>query len=205
MKIHRHQRVVIVDGYSTGRELVRELSSRGVICLHLQSTEQIPALVKPGFDPGAYDRNLGYLGPVNEAAAMLAAVRPDAVVAGSEWGVTFAEIIAHDLGLPTNRIDTLSARRNKYTMIDAVRAHGLHAAEQTSVGSAREAHQWAIRHAMWPVVVKPMLSAGSDGVVICRNHADIDHAFSQALFRENLLGCFNDRLLIPYLEGRSSS
>jgi len=47
-----------------------------------------------------------------------------------------------------------------------------------------------------------MLSAGSDGVVICHDHADIDYAFAQALYRENFLGCFNDRLMIQsYLAG----
>jgi hypothetical protein len=202
MKTHSRQCVVIVDGYSTGPELVRELSSRGATCLHLRSTAEIPSLVANCFDAGAYDKDLGYLGPVSEAAAGLAIVQPDAVVAGSEWGVTFAEFVAQDLGLPTNRIETISARRNKFDMIKAVRAHGLYVADQASVGSPNEAHLWATLHGTWPVVVKPMLSANSDGVVICHDHADIDHAFAQALYRENLLGCFNDRLVIQsYLAG----
>jgi biotin carboxylase len=202
MKTLRNKRVVIVDGYSTGRELVRELSRRGMTCLHVRSTAQIPAPVVNCFDVSAYDKDLGYLGPVAEAATALQILSPDAVVAGSEWGVTFAEFVAQDLGLPTNRIETISARRNKFDMIKAVRAHGLHVAEQSSVTSAREAHLWAMLHGKWPIVVKPMLSAGSDGVVICRDHADIDYAFAQALYRENFLGCFNDRLMIQsYLAG----
>jgi hypothetical protein len=196
------KRVVIVDGYSTGGELVRELSRRGVTCLHVRSTAKIPAPVANCFDASDYDKDLGYLGPVAEAATALQIISPDAVVAGSEWGVTFAEFVAQDLGLATNRIETISARRNKFDMIKAVRAHGLHVAEQSSVSSAREAHLWAMLHGKWPIVVKPMLSAGSDGVVICRDHADIDHAFAQALYRENFLGCFNDRLMIQsYLAG----
>ncbi|HEY3599782.1 MAG TPA: ATP-grasp domain-containing protein [Paraburkholderia sp.] len=202
MKSHHPKRIVIVDGYSTGRELVRELNSRGVSCLHLQSSAQIPALAAKCFDVSPYERDLGYLGPVNEAVAALATVQPDAVVAGSEWGVTFAEFVAQCLDLPTNRIETISARRNKFDMIEALRVRGLRVADQAPVNSAQEAHIWAVLHGKWPVVVKPALSAGSDGVVICNDHADIDHAFEQALYRENLMGCFNDHLVIQsYLSG----
>ncbi len=202
MKHHHSKRVVIVDGYSTGRELVRELAGRGATCMHLRSTERVPSLMSKSFDIGAYHEDLGYLGSVDAALGRLPEIHPDAVVAGSEWGVTYAEFVAEGLGLPTNRIETVTARRNKFNMIEAVRAHGLRAAEQASVESAEEAHHWVERHGRWPVVVKPMLSAGSDGVVICNDHDDIDLAFSQALFRENLLGCFNERLLVQsYLSG----
>jgi hypothetical protein len=202
MKTNGKKHVVIVDGYSTGRELVRELSGRGVTCLHLRSTPQIPSVVSKCFDVSAYDKDLGYLGTVDAAIDRLCVLCPDAVVAGSEWGVTFAEFVADGLGLPTNRIETISARRNRFDMIEAVRVHGLRTADQAPVHTAEEAHVWAKRHRKWPVVVKPMLSAGSDGVVICNHHADIDHAFAQALYRENLLGSFNDRLMIQsYLSG----
>ncbi len=202
MKIHRQKRIVIVDGYSTGRELVRELNSKGASCLHVQSSAQIPALAAPCFDVSPYDRDLGYLGPVNEAVAALATAQVDAVVPGSEWGVTFAEFVAQCLELPTNRIETISARRNKFDMIETLRAQGLRVADQAPVNSVHEAHIWAVLHGRWPVVVKPTLSAGSDGVVICNDHTDIDHAFAQSLYRENLMGSFHARLVIQsYLSG----
>jgi hypothetical protein len=202
MKFNGNKHVVIVDGYSTGRELVRELSSRGATCLHLRSRPEIPVMAPTCLDLSAYDKDLGYLGPVDAAIERLRLMHPDAVVAGSEWGVTFAEFVAHGLGLPSNRVETISTRRNKFEMVEAVRARGLRAADQALVQTALQAQAWAKRHGKWPVVVKPMLSAGSDGVVICNRHADIDHAFAQSLYRENLLGCFNDRLMIQsYLSG----
>ncbi len=90
-----------------------------------QVDAQIPSVVSKCFDVSAYDEDLGYLGPVDAAIGRLQVLQPDAVVAGSEWGVTFAEFVAHGLGLPTNRIETISARRNKFDMIEAVHAHGL--------------------------------------------------------------------------------
>ncbi|WP_181832920.1 ATP-grasp domain-containing protein [Bosea caraganae] len=189
-------RVVIVDGYSTGRELLRELLDREAECLHLQSTPELPAPVANCFDRMPYDGDLGYLGTVPAAIEALATLKPDAVVAGSEWGVTFAERIAAGMALPGNRFETIAARRDKFEMIEAVRRSGLLVAEQAAVATVAEAHAWAKRHAAWPIVVKPMKSAGSDGVTICQDHADIDTAFAQELGRENFMGCVNSRLLL---------
>lgn len=193
---HSLRRIVVVDGYSTGRELVRELSTRDIECLHLRSTPELPAVVRSCFDRRPYDGDLGYLGPAEDAIAVLRAYRPDAVVAGSEWGVTFAETVAQGLGLPTNRPATRAARRDKFEMIEAARRHGLLVAEQAIAQDAAAAHAWAERHGAWPIVVKPLASAGSDGVSICHDHADIEAAFANALGREALLGGVNEHLLL---------
>lgn len=189
-------RIVIVDGYSTGREFLRELLDREVECLHLRSTREIPDEVVRGFDPRPYDGDLGYLGTVPAATEALGPLRPDLVVAGSEWGVTFAERVAGRLGLPTNRPETIAARRDKFEMIEAARCAGLHVAAQAAVASAAEARAFAEAHGRWPVVVKPLASAGSDGVTVCRSPADIDDAFARALGRRNFMGCLNSRLLV---------
>jgi biotin carboxylase len=124
------------------------------------------------------------------------------VVAGSEWGVTFAEEVAHIMGLSTNRHEALSARRDKFDMIEAARRQGLRVAEQCVAKNLAEAHDWVERHGKWPIVIKPMASAGSDGLAICRSHADINDAFAKAFGKENFMGCFNDRLLVQsYLPG----
>jgi len=195
-------RIVIVDGYSTGRELVRELRGRNVECLHLQSAPEVPAEVRNCFDPSPYHRSLGYLGDAAAAAEKLAALAPDAVVAGSEWGVTFAERVAHGRGLATNRIETLLARRDKFEMVEAVRRHRLLAAEQGVVSTAEEAHRWAEAHGRWPIVAKPLASAGSDGLTICQSRADIDAAFDKVVGKDDFMGCRNDQLLMQsYLAG----
>lgn len=194
--IRLHKRIVIVDGYSTGRDLVRELIERNAECLHVRSTPEVPADVVKSFDPRPYDADLGYFGTPAEAAAALRPMKPDLVIAGSEWGVLYAEEVAHRMGLPTNRFEKLAARRDKFEMIEAIRAAGLHAASQAAVATASEAHAWADAHGTWPIVVKPLASAGSDGVTVCNSHADIDAAFAKALGIVNDMGGFNDRLLV---------
>ncbi len=202
MRSRKHKRVVIDDGYSTASDLLPELLERNVECLHLQSTEQVPPPAAASFDPVRYDGNLGYLGDVGTAIDVLSAFAPHAVIAGSEWGVTFAEEISHGMGLPTNRIETIHARRTKFNMIEAVRRHGLRAAAQTSTSRTDTAHAWADRHGKWPIVVKPLASAAADGVTICHSHADIDAAFAKELGRDNDMGGHNDQLLLQgYLAG----
>ena len=196
------QPIVIVDGYSTGRDLVRALLERDAECLHLRSTPALPSAVAGSFDPSPYDAELGYLGDAGAASDALKAFQPRSVIAGSEWGVTFAEQVAARLGLATNRPELSNARRDKFAMIETARACGLHVAQQSVVTSPAAAHAWASRHATWPVVVKPLASAGADGVTLCRSHADIDSAFAAAIDRENFMGGFNDSLLMQsYLAG----
>jgi ATP-grasp domain-containing protein len=198
----QRKRVVIVDGYSTGRDLVLELLGRNVECLHLRSTRQLPASVANSFNPAPYDADLGFVGDAKAAAAVLDLLAPDAVIAGSEWGVTFAELVASGMGLPTNRIETIRARRDKFEMIEALHRHGVYAARQARVRDVNTAQAWAERHGNWPIVVKPPASAGSDGVYICRHQSDIARAVASELGRKNFVGCRNDSLLVQsYLPG----
>ena len=195
-------RAVIVDGYSTGRELLGALKDRGVECLHLRSSAELPPEVARCFDATGYDADLGYAGPPAEAAEALGRLRPDVLVAGSEWGVTHAETVAALLGLPTNRPALIAARRDKFAMIEAVRAAGLLAANQAQLSCPRAAVGWAAAQARWPVVVKPLASAGSDGLHICDGPEQIEAAFADALHRRNFMGLRNERLLLQsFLSG----
>jgi biotin carboxylase len=199
---HRKPRIVIVDGYSTGRELVRELAARNVDCVHLRSTADVPEPAARSFDIGPYAIDLGHFEDMCAALAAVEAVEPQAVVAGSEWGVTLAEWLADGLGLPTNRMPLASARRDKFAMIEAVRRTGLLVAQQAALSSVEEARDWVRRRDQWPIVVKPLSSAGSDGVSVCACMGDVERAFAGAMNRRNFMGLCNERLLLQsYLSG----
>ena len=80
-------RAVIVDGYSTGRELLGALKDRGVECLHLRSSAELPPEVARCFDATGYDADLGYAGPPAEAAEALGRLRPDVLVKGADYTI----------------------------------------------------------------------------------------------------------------------
>jgi hypothetical protein len=109
MNPRNQHRIVIVDGYSAGRELVRELLERNVECLHLRSSARGAA--SAAYDSALYDADLGYAGDPDAAIQLLGELAPDAVVAGSERGALFAELVAGGLNLPTNKAELTGARR----------------------------------------------------------------------------------------------
>lgn len=202
MQFSDNRRVVVVDGYSSGRELARELKALGAQCFHLCSAEDPPAAMASRFDPGPFALDLGYCGEPSHVAKLLSLLAPHHVVAGSELGVTYAEQLAHLLGRPTNLFGRANARRNKYEMIRAVQEQGLLCASQSVVSNEVEAVGWAQRLNRWPVVVKPLDGAASDHVTICHDVEDVRQACARALLRENILGIVNERLLVQsYLEG----
>jgi biotin carboxylase len=196
------KRIVVVDGGCTARDLVSELAERNVESIHLQSTKELPAPIAESFDATVYDADLGHVGDVAAATDVLSLLKPHAVIAGSAWGVKFAEKVAFALAPPTNRFETMRARRDKFFMTKLVQQHGLITAGQFITASVAEARAWTEYRGSWPVVVKPPASIGLDGVAVCRSHADIAVAFARELGPTNLMGCCNTRLLVQsYLPG----
>lgn len=194
--------IVIVDGYSTARELVREINLHGGVCFHIRSVDRPPARLAAAFDASPYQEDLGFCGSIEEAAEKLAIYDIHAVIAGSEPGVEYAEALAHRMGFPTNDPALAKARRNKYDMAKAVETAGLAGARQEKVVSGEEAAAWATSQGTWPIVVKPVESAGSDGVVVCKSVEEVQKAAENALNQNNLLGIDNSAVLVQtYIDG----
>jgi len=111
-------RVVIVDGFGTGRALLRELLARNVECLHMRSDDD--PIATP-FDLDAYDGDLGFSGDVSDAIQLLVELEPTAVVGGSPRATAYAEAVADGLGLPTHAIERFGARRHAQSLLLAAR------------------------------------------------------------------------------------
>lgn len=61
---------------------------------------------------------------------------------------------------------------------------------------------WVKNLGSWPIVIKPLNSAASDGVTICENLLEINSAFERIYNQENKLGIKNEEVLVQeYLEG----
>ncbi len=103
---------------------------------------------------------------LSETVAAVAAHRPVAVVAAGEYGVELADALSEELGVPTNGRQLSPARRNKFVMIETVRAAGLRAARQKLVEDERALVDWH-REVGGRGVVKPLRSAANDGVTVC--------------------------------------
>lgn len=197
------KKILIVDGYSTSRYLVTALNELGFECAHIRSEEEPPPALACAFSSEGYLTDYGYIGPVQQALSRLSQEMFEAVIPGSEPGVEYAESFSTLLELRTNEPDRSIARRNKVAMADAVALSGLRTARHAFVQTTDEAINFALHHGEWPVVVKPVDSAGSDGVHFCHTPSDIQRAMSLNLGKTNLLGLQNNGLMIQeFLNGR---
>ncbi|MGW1752417.1 ATP-grasp domain-containing protein [Streptomyces sp. NPDC002092] len=190
-------KIVIVDPVSSGASLAEAFRERGVETFHVYQPE-LEAAFASDPPPGGKLLHTGF-GPTLSA---LRRYGPDAVLAGSEVGVTLADALAAALGLPHNAVDLARARRDKFAMAQALRRAGVPHAATAAVSGEGELETALPRFVHYPVVVKPAASAGSDGLAICDTEAQVYEAVRGLLGRANLLGRRNDVVVLQeYLAG----
>ncbi len=189
---------VIVDGFSSGAELVKVFTKSNIFCIHIQSTEHIPEVYIKSFDESAYVKNIILKNNLSEIIDVLKQFNPLFVITGSEPGVELADIIADKLQIPTrNSLDTSINRRDKYFMHEQLRKNNLKYLKHYKSDSYEDIIQWARKFNEWPLVTKPLKSAGGDNVKICYTEADIKKGFNAIMdTKPNLLNHFNKEVLI---------
>jgi biotin carboxylase len=191
---------VLVDAYTTGNYLPPAFARLGVDVVHVQSTpELMQSMLGP--DLSAYRANLVGTDPA-ATAAELADLHPIAVVAGQEPGVSLADELSERLGLASNGTALSSARRDKYDMIEALRRAGVRCTDQFKSDNAEAIVAWAERAGRYPVVVKPLASAATDGVAICADAEQVRKAAEAVLNSETIYYETNREALVQsYLAG----
>lgn len=190
---------VVVDAYSTGSKLAPRLAAAGLDVVHVQSSPQMPDFYLRSFRPEHFAANVVHEGDLEATLARLEPHDPAFVMVGSEPGVPLADALGERLGLPSNGSAGSRARRDKHAMAEALRAAGLRAVEELKTGKIAEAIAWADSGGRWPVVIKPLDSAGTDGVTICEGPAAVEAAFGALLGRPNALQGANRELLVQEL------
>lgn len=194
-----HGAAVVVDAYSTGARLAPRFAAAGMPVVHVQSSPRLPDFYARAFRAGDFVENVVHDGDLEATAAAVGAHDPAFVVVGAEPGVPLADALSERLGLPSNGSELSAARRDKNAMGEALRDAGLRTAEALKTADAGEAVAWAAGRGGAPVVVKPLDSAGTDGVSICDGPAAITAAFAVNLGRPNALHGANEELLVQEL------
>lgn len=194
---------VIVDGYSSANYLPAAFGRLGLQVVHVQGDDELnPSTLLP--DLGQYVDNIvcGHDSEVDAAVDALRAYQPVAVLAGQEPGVILADTLSERMGLPTNGTALSPARRDKFKMIEAVRAAGLRCADQLKSADADRIVAWAEERGRYPVVVKPLASASSDHVTICRDATETRAAAVDVMSVPDLYrGSNTEALVQSYLDG----
>ncbi len=192
--------ICIVDGYSTGAELAPVFKKKGWRCVHIQSHAVIPEDYLLSYRPQTYDQHLilkeTSILAMQELARCLLLFAPDVIIPGTETGVELADFLSTELGTAGNDYATSPLRRNKFKMQEALRQGGLRSIPQMVTDSLADAWIWVKTSACWPVVVKPVDSAGADGVRFCHNFEELNEAFTDIHGKTNRLGLHNSEVLL---------
>lgn len=112
------------------------------------------------------------------------AFNPIAVIAGSEVGVPSADWVGEALGQSSNPSATSLNRRDKFLMAQALEEAGVEGIHTTKVKTIQECEAILDRWNTYPVVLKPLAGAATQGVHFCPDKADALEKFQK--IREGL-------------------
>jgi hypothetical protein len=206
------QVVVIVDPYSTGCLIAKEINLRGY---------PIVALWTKGFSEAMKTHVpqsvgvLNYLAIVDEptegglqacADLLTKSVGSNmtltACLAGGEAGVDLADALSEFLGVLSNGTDIKPNRRHKKIQQELCRKTGLRSVRQAG-GDTLEQVDTFLKTESYPVVLKPNESAGSDGVKLCYTYEEAVEHFHVLMQSQMVNGGENSSVLCQeFLKGK---
>ncbi|MEW6056469.1 MAG: ATP-grasp domain-containing protein [Bdellovibrionota bacterium] len=201
-KESRPRVVVVVDGYSSGGLYPDDLRAQGVSCVHVESGAYIPPALFKTFDQEKYLKTFAAYEARNLQDLVSSLKREYevlGVVSGTETGVELTDRLANAFGLPGNPIETSALKRDKAKMVSALASKGLRCIQSLSTKSADEALAWVRGQTQFPVIVKPLKSAGTDGVEVCADESALRNAFKTKLGKLDAFKNANDSLLVQEL------
>jgi biotin carboxylase len=193
----RKEHVVVVDAYSGGKYLIPAFQALGFPVIHIQSGPIEYYAADNATAAERADRHLSFDGDLDRLAGILRAASARVILAGSEGGVLLGDQLADRLDLPfRNDLKSSVARRDKFEMQERIRAAGLAAIAQARVCGPDELDAWLSGHNTFPVVVKPLRSAATDGVHICRSRAEAQAALAALQAHPDMFGQLNTSVLV---------
>lgn len=196
-----HGNVVIVDAYHPTRRLAPEFRKAGYDCVRVQSTLDVPEVYRGTLDTSDFVADIVHRGDLDETVRALAQYRPVAVVPGGEFGVEFADQLSERMGLPTNGTTHSAARRDKYVMVETIKAAGIPGSEQLLVTDEEQLRSWH-RSLGRRVVVKPIRSSAGDGIFFCDTPDQSAAAYRALVGAGNVFSMRNEGVVAQeYLTG----
>jgi biotin carboxylase len=170
--------VVLVDPYSTGCCIALEIMKRGFTVIALWTKNFAPEMkTHVPLSCGV----MKYFAEIEEAETLVETVqavhkaadqkRVVACIAGGEAGVDLADALSERLSVRTNGT-SIPNRRDKKLQQELIRKYGLRSVRQAAGSEISEVEPF-LHHERYPMVLKPVESAGSDGVKLC-------HSFDEA-------------------------
>ncbi len=192
---------VIVDGLSSGAFLEPVFRARGIPCIHVLSHVEFPDGMKSMIPEdmnkpdSPYIRTLVFDGDWDAIIHALRDYMVIGVIAGNEFAVPYADTLSERMGLDSNGTSGSPARRNKYLMQCALRNAGVPTKRFLCTKNEEELLAWVSSEGIRELVIKPMNSAGTEGVRFCISEDEMLEAFRALKGTINCIGEVNTEVL----------
>jgi hypothetical protein len=192
--------VAIVDPYSSGNLFAKRLRQMGFQTTAIHSHGKVLDCYQGSFVESDFDFSFGF------EEFLSSHTQKDftfsAVFAGIESGVHCADFLAAKFDLVGNSPSSSDLRRNKHAMHAALRSAGVRSCRQMLVRSLQDARDVHEALNVGVVVVKPLSSAGTDGVTRCDSVEAVENAWNTLAGQASALGGVNNCLLAQeFLDG----
>ena len=138
-------------------------------------------------------------GTINDTASMIQDICQKyrwniaACCCGGEAGVDLTDALSERLGLLSNGT-AVSNRRDKNVQQEMAKQAGLRSVRQAS-GQSLQDVQAFLETECYPLIVKPLDSAGSDGVKLCRSLQEAQNHVTNLLGSEMVNGGYCENVL----------
>jgi phosphoribosylamine-glycine ligase len=163
---------VFVDPYSTGCVVAQEMARRGYLLVALWTlgfSEEMKTHIPASCGKMDYFAEITQQSTLEETEKVLREVVKGhdiaACLAGGEAGVDFADEFSEHLGVLSNGT-SIPNRRDKKLQQELIKKIGLRSVRQAGSDKFEDVEHF-LKTEPFPVVLKPVESAGSDGVKLC--------------------------------------
>lgn len=208
---HQHEAVIVVTPYSTGCCMSLEMQNKGyqIICLWSKGFSETMKTHVPSSCRGKlqYAAEVDQPDSLQETADLVLDIADSnhwtivACVCGGEAGVDLADALSETLGLITNGTH-IPNRRDKKVQQELVKKAGLRSVRQAG-GSSFDQVEAFLQSERYPLIVKPLDSAGSDGVKLCHTFDEAKEHFTTLIGSNMVNGGICDEVLCQeFLIGR---
>lgn len=191
--------ILIVDPFSTGKLYAKAFSDLGYDCYAVLSSDTVPDYFKKSFDPHYFKQNR--LFSIEQIKQQFKQSDIKAVVIGAETGVVAGEELASYFNVKGNSDKSSLFRRDKFVMQQQLKKAGLNHIPSHFI--TEENNALPDFDSASGYILKPLNSAGSEGVIFCKNSEALAQQIQQIEWGKiNITGNENSAFLVqPFIQG----
>jgi len=204
--------VIIVTPYSSGCCIAKEVQDRGYKLICLWSSGFSEAM-KTHVPKSAFGLKWDLVLDEQESLDMTSSLVQDqastygmeivSCLCGGEAGVDLADALSEKLGLLSNGT-AVANRRDKKVQQELIKKAGMRSTRQASGSAYTPEVEEFLQNETYPVIVKPLDSAGSDGVKLCHSMEEAKSHFLYLLNEHEMVngGECDEVLCQEFLKGK---